>query len=234
MAPSPLRAPLTRANHAVPPGAAARRDPLRPGRRRCRRRSAAVHQGRVRRVPRMRHPGPLLPAPALRRLRCGNCGRDKLVAFSCKRGGICPSCGAQRMAQTAVHLVDHVIPLAPVRQWVLSLPIPLRLLPAAQPKLVTPALPVVHRVITRRRPTGRTPAFIASSANASSRPLGQVSVPRKSTPVNEALGFAVPTPTCQATPVPAPAPAPQRPCGQNRPDLHAHCTCPDPPAIHLR
>jgi len=38
---------------------------------------------------------------------------------------------------------------APVRQWVLSLPIPLRLLLAAQPKLVTPVLQVVQRVITR-------------------------------------------------------------------------------------
>ena len=53
------------------------------------------------------------------------------------------------MAQTAAHLVDHVTPHVPVRQWVLSLPIPLRLLLAAQPKLVTPVLQVVHRVITR-------------------------------------------------------------------------------------
>ena len=53
------------------------------------------------------------------------------------------------MAQTAAHLVDHVIPHVPVRQWVLSLPIPLRLLLAAQPKLVTPVLQVVHRVVTR-------------------------------------------------------------------------------------
>ena len=58
------------------------------------------------------------------RLRCGDCGHDKLVAFSCKRRGFCPSCGARRMAQTAAHLVDHVIPHVPVRQWVLSLPIP--------------------------------------------------------------------------------------------------------------
>ncbi len=34
-------------------------------------------------------------------------------------------------------------------QWVLSLPIPLRLLLAAKPNLVTPALQVVHRVLTR-------------------------------------------------------------------------------------
>ena len=53
------------------------------------------------------------------------------------------------MSQTAAHLVDHVIPQVPVRQWVLSLPIPLRLLLAAQPELVTPALGVVQRVLER-------------------------------------------------------------------------------------
>ena len=53
------------------------------------------------------------------------------------------------MAQTAAYLVDHLIPHVPVRQWVLSLPIPLRLLLAAQPQLLTPVLQVVHRVLTR-------------------------------------------------------------------------------------
>ncbi len=53
------------------------------------------------------------------------------------------------MSQTAAHLVDHVIPHVPVRQWVLSLPIPLRVLLAAQPELVTPVLQVVQRVVTR-------------------------------------------------------------------------------------
>jgi hypothetical protein len=84
------------------------------------------------------------------RLRCGECGHDKLLAFSCKRRGFCPSCGARRMSQTAAHLVDHVIPHVPVRQWVLSLPIPLRVLLAAQPELVTPVLQVVQRALTRR------------------------------------------------------------------------------------
>ena len=37
----------------------------------------------------------------------------------------------------------------PVRQWVPSLPIPLRVLLAAQPELVTPVLQVVQRVVTR-------------------------------------------------------------------------------------
>lgn len=88
-------------------------------------------------------------AHGLLRLRCGDCGHDKLVAFSCKRRGFCPSCGARRMTQTAAHLVDHVSPHVPVRQWVRSRPIPRRLLLAAQPKLLTPGLQVVHRVITR-------------------------------------------------------------------------------------
>lgn len=82
------------------------------------------------------------------RLRCADCAHEKLVAFSCKRRGICPSCGARRMVETAAHLVDHVIPRVPVRQWVLSFPIPLRLLFAAHPELLTPVLQTVHRVIS--------------------------------------------------------------------------------------
>ena len=53
------------------------------------------------------------------------------------------------MSQTTAHLVDHVIPHVPVRQWVLSLPIPLRVLLAARPVLITPVLPVVQRLVTR-------------------------------------------------------------------------------------
>jgi len=49
---------------------------------------------------------------------------------------------------TATHLVEHVIARVPVRQWVLSLPIPLRILLAAQPQLMTPVLQVVHRVFS--------------------------------------------------------------------------------------
>jgi hypothetical protein len=83
------------------------------------------------------------------RLRCAECAHEKLVAFSCKRRGFCPSCGARRMVQTAAHLVDHLIPRVPVRQWVLSFPIPLRILFAAHPELLAPVLAVIHRVIAR-------------------------------------------------------------------------------------
>ncbi len=36
---------------------------------------------------------------------CADCGRDFLVAFSCKGRGVCPSCNARRMAQTAAHTI---------------------------------------------------------------------------------------------------------------------------------
>ena len=55
------------------------------------------------------------------------------------------------MAQTGAHLGDHVIAQLPVRQWVQARPIPPHLLLAAQPKLLTLMLPVVHSVITRHR-----------------------------------------------------------------------------------
>ena len=38
------------------------------------------------------------------------------VSFSCKGRGACPSCNAKRMAETAAHLVGHVIPHVPVRR----------------------------------------------------------------------------------------------------------------------
>jgi hypothetical protein len=81
------------------------------------------------------------------RLRCAGCGHEKLVAFSCKRRGICPSCGARRMAETAARLVYRVIPKVPVRQWVLSFPIPLRSLFAVPPELLASVLKIIHRVI---------------------------------------------------------------------------------------
>src|ERR1043166_4137055 len=60
------------------------------------------------------------------RIACNTCRLDRVVAFSCKSRGICPSCGGRRMADTAAHLVDHVIPDVRVRQWVLSPPHALR------------------------------------------------------------------------------------------------------------
>jgi hypothetical protein len=70
-------------------------------------------------------------------VKCEHCGFTRLVAHSCKGRGVCPSCIARRMSDTAAHLVDRVIPEIPMRQWVLSLPVPLRYLLAWETSLVT-------------------------------------------------------------------------------------------------
>ncbi len=51
------------------------------------------------------------------------------------------------MAETAAHLVEQVILHVPVRQWVVSFPIPLRHLFATQPHLL-PVLQVIHRALS--------------------------------------------------------------------------------------
>ena len=37
------------------------------------------------------------------RAQCTSCHHEILVAFSCKKRGFCPSCGARRMSETAAH-----------------------------------------------------------------------------------------------------------------------------------
>ncbi len=78
---------------------------------------------------------------------CAECGRDFLVAFSYKGRDVCPSCNARRMAETAAHLVDHVFPPLPVRQWVLSLPKRLRYFLKSNPVAVSAVLHILLRVI---------------------------------------------------------------------------------------
>ena len=81
------------------------------------------------------------------RVQCDTCHAEHLVAFSCKRRGFCPSCGARRMAESAALLVDEVLPHEPMRQWVLSVPFPLRFLFASQPKIMGKALGIIYRTI---------------------------------------------------------------------------------------
>ncbi|XYI04161.1 transposase zinc-binding domain-containing protein [Sorangium sp. So ce1128] len=56
------------------------------------------------------------------RVVCPTCRKEILVACSCKCRGACPSCSARRMCDSAAHLVEHVLPDVPVRQWVLTAP----------------------------------------------------------------------------------------------------------------
>lgn len=81
------------------------------------------------------------------RLHCDGCGLDRVVPFSCKGRGFCPSCGGRHMADTAAHLVDLVLPRVPVRQWVLSLPFGLRYRLAHDRELTADVLRVFVRSI---------------------------------------------------------------------------------------
>lgn len=51
------------------------------------------------------------------------------------------------MADSAVLLVDEVLPHQPMRQWVLSVPFPLRFLIASQPVVMGKVLGIVYRTI---------------------------------------------------------------------------------------
>ncbi|MFK7977571.1 MAG: transposase zinc-binding domain-containing protein [Halioglobus sp.] len=82
------------------------------------------------------------------RVRCDKCHFERLVAFSCKKRGFCPSCGARRMAETAALLADEVFPDVPLRQWVISFPFPLRYLFAAHPQAMGKVLGIVYRAIS--------------------------------------------------------------------------------------
>ncbi|MBK7520964.1 MAG: transposase zinc-binding domain-containing protein [Gammaproteobacteria bacterium] len=81
------------------------------------------------------------------RVRCESCHFERLVAFSCKKRGFCPSCGARRMAETAALLADEVLPALPLRQWVVSFPFALRFLFASRPEALAKALEVIYRLL---------------------------------------------------------------------------------------
>jgi hypothetical protein len=104
------------------------------------------------------------------RFRCDACHAERLVPFSCKARAVCPSCGGRRMAERAAHLVDHVLPAVPIRQWVLSLPHRLRYLLAWDHGLCRAVLRIYARALLgflRRRarrhgiPHGRSGAITA-------------------------------------------------------------------------
>jgi len=83
------------------------------------------------------------------RAQCQSCHFEHLVAFSCKRRGFCPSCGGRRMSETAAHLVDSVLPVQNIRQWVISFLFQIRLCLAVRPKIMARALEITHSVISK-------------------------------------------------------------------------------------
>ncbi len=97
---------------------------------------------------------------------CMTCRTGFVVAFSCK---------GRHMAQTAAHLVDHVIPPVPVRQWVISVPKRLRGMLADRPAAVN-ALTKIFLAEIERLLCAAVGVTRAADAPASARPrLGGIS-----------------------------------------------------------
>jgi len=80
---------------------------------------------------------------------CDACKQEVLLAFSCMRRGFCPSCAGRLMAQAAAHLVECVLPWVPTRQWVGSVPIPLRYWMAASKELTAKRQTIIHTTISQ-------------------------------------------------------------------------------------
>ncbi len=89
-------------------------------------------------------------------LRCDPCGVDRVLSTTCKTRVLCPRCGGRRMSSTAVHLVERVLPDAPLRQWVVTFPQPLPRLLGWRPELLQRVLADLARVLESdlRRRTG--------------------------------------------------------------------------------
>lgn len=145
------------------------------------------------------------------RAHCDTCGHDLLVAFSCKARSVCPSCAGRRMANTAAHLVDRVLPAVPVRQWVLSMPWELRPLAAFKaPVLSALGRIFVETIFARHR-------RLARASGLGDAPSGAVTfVQRFGSSINLNVHFHVMvldgvfTRDANANPVFHPAPPPTR------------------------
>lgn len=66
------------------------------------------------------------PEGGFARLRCEDCHDERLLSFSCRQRGICPSCDAKRAARFGALLADEVLEEVPHQMWVFTIPKMLR------------------------------------------------------------------------------------------------------------
>jgi hypothetical protein len=81
------------------------------------------------------------------RVVCGACKHERIVGFSCKGRAVCSSCVGRKMNELSLHLFDHVVPDVPLRQFVLTLPVPLRILVARDKRLLSAVRTVFLRAV---------------------------------------------------------------------------------------
>jgi hypothetical protein len=112
-------------------------------------------------------------------LYCDTCHEHYAVAFSCKARAVCPSCLGRRMNEGAINLVDHVLPGVPIRQFVCTMPFPLRFPLAFDGKLLGQVVRIFtdtvagwycKRQVERGLPAGETGAVtVIQRANSDLR-----------------------------------------------------------------
>ena len=56
------------------------------------------------------------------RVRCGDCGHEYLLAFSCKRRHFCPSCHQKRVVEFGQWLCEEILKAVPHRHFVFTIP----------------------------------------------------------------------------------------------------------------
>jgi len=137
-------------------------------------------------VPR-RKPDPLIHLESARRL---------------KGWGFCHSCGGRRMADVVAHLVDRVLPRAPVRQWVLSLPFALRYRLSHDARLMGDVLRVfVRRMFADLRRRARLERLCRPAERRSTGPVARAVCPRQSSylrfPVRHSLDSVTISGSCR-------------------------------------
>ena len=93
-------------------------------------------------------------------MRCPHCGHHELVAFSCKRRGVCGSCSGRIARDVSEHLACTVLPQQAFRQWVVSWPFAVGQKVAFQPDLAADmeqlAASMVSEWVTREKVTVKT------------------------------------------------------------------------------
>ena len=67
-----------------------------------------------------------VPEGGFARLKCDDCGSERLLTLSCKQRGICPSCDAKRAAAFAAFLKDELLENVGHCLWTFTLPKMLR------------------------------------------------------------------------------------------------------------
>ena len=56
------------------------------------------------------------------RVKCGDCGHEYLLAYSCKRRHFCPSCHQKSVVEFGEYLCEEILKAVPHRHFILSIP----------------------------------------------------------------------------------------------------------------